>query len=1351
MKKLFVSLFFLFAINIGWSQVICEKCDCEEEEIENAEGEGTDEVDYTFKIDAEGEENFVLDEVDILGEEVAEGVGEGIAEEAVAEVAEEVVVEVATEAISEGVAIALINAIPVVGQIIEVVGILALAGYELYKLFQDTDEKRREHEIAIQTHNAELLEHNSWNPLFPSFSVNINDLESKRDTISFIFNTIKFFDEQVVEDYLNENRILCEGAFDQAGYHRSIPLSTESLTAFTPCAFESYFSSYTAGPTNQSFRNEYRWTLPEILLSVEGDQVKTNVKMLWATDFINQNNTLSTHEEYAYDNLELKLATHNDNGFMEITDISYVASDNKDGTISIRVNNFDISQYNYDQYFILVKATAPDTYAHAYEYGPTQSYMYNYSKSKITREKFKQMEKKGNYDQQIDNFYHEDDKPVWVSDYRYYIKQLKMSPSFAKGVGFGDGVYKPMVVSPSKSKKVLFYAQLRDYQPYDTEKTAMDKKTNPSEINVFPSLKTASAADFSSNGIGLKESKNGKNHFVLEYLNYIGAKEISYIELINLNLDENIICQFDVTHEEDGLTKSLKLNATSHQVNKINSPIKVNAIRVDSNGNKYLANDSSLTISTDKENSAWLLQNLPLIAGEKMHLTVHYEDGTLSKKLISIPSDSTPLERAYYTLKTIDENENSFLTTAQNEYEENIISFKQNQNALNNDESQWLIEHYGGNLYTFMNSKSKKVLAIKDGSLGLYFWDPYDFNQFWHIEFLENNLIRLRNAGAKTFVSGDIHNIYHDFSGDELEFEVSFAKDAEAILSDEERFIISRENSRYLSMHEQLYPSLCVFDETPTHTIRMLYQGNLHYTIENVNEDIDSGGESNYALHSNREYHNGKLSWNATTTTPWLFTKIDDQYFALSSKDNWIEAAIDKSKKCSDVLSEVYGDNIPTDEYSKHFSFGPPHYPDYSLCESETETSQYEWIEEIILGQYNNFTGNLKSNDNYSLYSFKNWNFTAGESYDLGITAGVISNDPRYYTFSMDLNRNGLFESNEIMFSGNAIIAEDTHFLHSKSLNIPEDITPGPIRIRVALGYNSYPANCESFFYGEVEDYIVTIKPKVDYSNCQSENHDSSLEWIDSFSMGSYTNNSGNNNGYTFFENEPIWYFNLGEYYDLSYTIGLGANYMEDISVWIDVDQSGYFEDRELIYNHNSYMSSPSETISGERIQIPREDIAKTGKTRMRVALRWNNRAPSCGNYSYGEVEDYNIWLNPFEPFGGNFTTNNTNEENQNLSSTTILNEEVAESSNVDIFTLHPNPASDILLLNFVLTSQSLSEGSFIIYNILGQEVKRLDETFTKGSNQFSINIKDLSAGMYTVLLNQSQTTKTHRKRLIIK
>lgn len=94
----------------------------------------------------------------------------------------------------------------------------------------------------------------------------------------------------------------------------------------------------------------------------------------------------------------------------------------------------------------------------------------------------------------------------------------------------------------------------------------------------------------------------------------------------------------------------------------------------------------------------------------------------------------------------------------------------------------------------------------------------------------------------------------------------------------------------------------------------------------------------------------------------------------------------------------------------------------------------------------------------------------------------------------------------------------------------------------------------------------------------------------------------------------------------ISVHVGPGGN--EVVTVWIDYDHSGTFDNNEysLIGNGNNV------TINGS-ITIP--SSALTGLTRMRVRVRYNAAVPAgnaCNDLVFGETEDYAVNITPCIP-----------------------------------------------------------------------------------------------------------------------
>ncbi|MCF6214393.1 MAG: HYR domain-containing protein [Flavobacteriaceae bacterium] len=120
-------------------------------------------------------------------------------------------------------------------------------------------------------------------------------------------------------------------------------------------------------------------------------------------------------------------------------------------------------------------------------------------------------------------------------------------------------------------------------------------------------------------------------------------------------------------------------------------------------------------------------------------------------------------------------------------------------------------------------------------------------------------------------------------------------------------------------------------------------------------------------------------------------------------------------------------------------------------------------------------------------------------------------------------------------------------------------------------------------------------------------------------------NNSSLNNGYTFYSNTST---NLtpGNTYNINVTSSVpfsrrGHLKAQYLTVWIDYNSNGVFENNEKIVN-NTYLYRP---VSRNFI-VPSNVIG--GLTRMRVKTRWVRRGKvndPCQTVGYGETEDYVI------------------------------------------------------------------------------------------------------------------------------
>ena len=132
-------------------------------------------------------------------------------------------------------------------------------------------------------------------------------------------------------------------------------------------------------------------------------------------------------------------------------------------------------------------------------------------------------------------------------------------------------------------------------------------------------------------------------------------------------------------------------------------------------------------------------------------------------------------------------------------------------------------------------------------------------------------------------------------------------------------------------------------------------------------------------------------------------------------------------------------------------------------------------------------------------------------------------------------------------------------------------------------------------------------------------------EWISNVSFGTINHTSAKD-GYGDFTHQ-VTTVNKGDSYAISISPDFSwAQWDEHINVWIDFNQNGNFEDvGEQVLSGISKAGSPQslpQVVAGT-VSIPQ--MAKTGKTRMRVTMQKEQYANACDNFELGEVEDYSI------------------------------------------------------------------------------------------------------------------------------
>ncbi len=150
-------------------------------------------------------------------------------------------------------------------------------------------------------------------------------------------------------------------------------------------------------------------------------------------------------------------------------------------------------------------------------------------------------------------------------------------------------------------------------------------------------------------------------------------------------------------------------------------------------------------------------------------------------------------------------------------------------------------------------------------------------------------------------------------------------------------------------------------------------------------------------------------------------------------------------------------------------------------CDSQGNNSSYEWVDLVRLNNLNNVTGN---DGGYADYTNLSANVPYGSN-TIYISAGFSSSSyTEYWKIWIDYDQDGTFESNEVIASGSSSSSATL----SATFSVPTSAISGQTRMRVSMKYNSAQTACESFTYGEVEDYTVNIGQTANTVNSEGEN-----------------------------------------------------------------------------------------------------------------------------------------------------------------------------------------------------------------------------------------------------------------------
>lgn len=135
-------------------------------------------------------------------------------------------------------------------------------------------------------------------------------------------------------------------------------------------------------------------------------------------------------------------------------------------------------------------------------------------------------------------------------------------------------------------------------------------------------------------------------------------------------------------------------------------------------------------------------------------------------------------------------------------------------------------------------------------------------------------------------------------------------------------------------------------------------------------------------------------------------------------------------------------------------------------CSSQGNTYSMEWISRVRVAALDNSSGAA----GYTDFTYLDCGLTGGSTVNVYLTPGFSGTTyTEYWRIWIDYNGDHDFEdTGELVFSGSGSSTVSGTFTVASGIN-------RTTRMRVSMKYAGYPTPCETFTYGEVEDYTAII------------------------------------------------------------------------------------------------------------------------------------------------------------------------------------------------------------------------------------------------------------------------------------
>ncbi|PHR70070.1 MAG: hypothetical protein COA67_08835, partial [Lutibacter sp.] len=203
------------------------------------------------------------------------------------------------------------------------------------------------------------------------------------------------------------------------------------------------------------------------------------------------------------------------------------------------------------------------------------------------------------------------------------------------------------------------------------------------------------------------------------------------------------------------------------------------------------------------------------------------------------------------------------------------------------------------------------------------------------------------------------------------------------------------------------------------------------------------------------------LRYKETSSSTWVdvsnLSSITHNLTGLSASTQY---EVQVRSKCSGGGNSAYSTSVNFSTTDVQLNY----------CASASTNINDEYISRVQLNTIDNTSGAQF----YSDFTGISTTLTKGSQYTITVTptwTGTVYNEA--YSVWIDYNRDGDFtDSGEQVFSQGNTQATSV----SGSFTIPSSAVENSTRMRVSMKYNALPTSCETFQYGEVEDYTIVIE-----------------------------------------------------------------------------------------------------------------------------------------------------------------------------------------------------------------------------------------------------------------------------------